>query len=301
MRKVVVLCCALSMAAGMYLCRDVLCDWVHPTVERVSYGAEVPDAPTSKDAPSLLWETVNSTSPDAEPVACVLSLPSQQPPHIYCDGDGNPIPATVISTIQANRNGYHHTGEDIVPTDGWLAYDEVYAVCPFSGTVTSVGYDYSNARSMGYNVVVQVTPHVDIIYMHLAYGSGRAIQYSHYTSPETLTSVFPFQDVGYPEQWTKVGERWVGPSSIAVREGVVIPANTVIGVPGNTGNSTGLHAHFTLRYNGARTYYACISEAINGTPLKDLTWYYFSGDNIYSTTAEEAGFDLDELDVRAGE
>lgn len=83
MRKVIVLFSALALAIGMYCCRDVLCGWAHPTVERVSYDAEVTQA--------LLWEPVNGVSPDTEPIACLVSSRPKHPHHVYCDVDGTTL------------------------------------------------------------------------------------------------------------------------------------------------------------------------------------------------------------------
>lgn len=232
--------------------------------------------------------------------------------YIYCDEDGNGLDCYVNSHIDPNRKGSPHTGEDLIPNAGFSAFSAggIYAVCPFDGTVKSAGYDTSK-YSAGYNVTVQITEHLDITYMHLGYGAGRAVQYSSYTTPQALIASYPFQGVGYPDEWVNEQtycsangktwhglNRWIGPSSIRVAPGDVITAGTIIGVPGDTGNSTGMHAHFRLRYtedNGTK-WVGSIKEVLDGTSIKDLTWMRTDGKTY--TTAEAAGWDLQELDIR---
>lgn len=233
--------------------------------------------------------------------------------YIYCDKDGNGIESYVNSAI-GPRADYTHNGEDIQPSGGWSGYgvEELWAVCPFAGEVKVAGYSAAY-KGYGYTVLVQVSPHVDVRYAHLGYGAGHAAQFSDYTTAASLVSVYPFQGVGYPDQWISEPEwcrqngvsfagdslRTVGPSSIKVSVGDIIEAGTVIGVPGDTGNSTGLHAHFELRYvTPSVVYYASISEAISGVALKDLTWHYFIGTTMYDITAIDAGMDLDELNIQ---
>lgn len=236
--------------------------------------------------------------------------------YIWCDKDGNGIGCYVNSAL-GPRAGGTHSGEDLQPTGGFGGYNvnEIFAVCPFAGTVTFAGYDVGT-YSGGYCVTVQITEHVDITYMHLGYGAGKAVQYSGYTTAADLVSRYPFQNVGYPDQWvsesewlrqngvtsfTGVANRVVGPSSILVSVGDEIEAGTLVGVPGDTGNSTGLHAHFRMRYraeNGV-TYYGRISEVLEGVALKDLTWHYFDGsNNMYDVTALEAGLNIEELNIQ---
>ncbi len=233
--------------------------------------------------------------------------------YLFCDKDGNGIEGHITSHISANREGSLHNGEDIVPVGGLGKYgpNEVFAVCPFPGTVVSAGYDGANLHSMGYNVRVQITKHVDIVYMHLGYGAGKAVQYSSYTTKEKLVRDNPCQAVGYPDQWVTEEEwckehgvkwkgvaRWVGPSSIRVQAGDVITAGAVIGVPGDTGNSTGIHSHFCLRYvdDSGTKYYGSISEVLDGANVKDIEWLCANGTG--PKTASQWGWDLAELDMQ---
>lgn len=294
--------------------------------EHFSYSAVLPDIASGFDAPAdLIWTEdagIDAGEPEEMPsypmldegfvpgmLGDVYSGPHEiaEAGYIWCDAKGNGIGAYVNSSL-GPRDGGVHRGEDLQPTTGWRSFgpNEVFAVCPFSGVVERAGYDAST-YGMGYNVMVRISKHVTLTYMHLGYGSGKAVQYNSYTPASRLVANFPFQNVGYPDQWIletewckKTGSmhvgnplRTVGPSSIRVSVGDRIRAGTVIGVPGDTGNSTGLHAHIMLQYDGG--YYARISDVLAGKSLADVNWYYFYGTRMYSGTAYELGLDIDDL------
>lgn len=305
-----VLCLVLAVVVPVTLIHT---DTKQPEQSPYAYIAIIPEVATAFSAPAeFIWTGVGTDvglpeegipALDQGPV---ISIPGAVG-YIYCDSDGKGIEAYVNSPL-GPRTGGPHKGEDLQPVTGFAGFgpNEIFAVCPFSGTVERAGYDAS-MYGMGYNVMVRLSDHVTLTYMHLGYGSGKAVQFTAYTPASNLVSAFAFQNVGYPDEWIEETEwvrqnggsyegnrlRTVGPSSIRVSVGDRIGAGTVIGVPGDTGNSTGLHAHISLQYDS--TYCASITDALSRESLADVTWYYFYGNSMYSGTAEELGLDVEDL------